>query len=118
MLTAYRRHKSNCSHRKEGRGYRRCQCPIWVDGIFEGAEIRQSLRVQTWDDAERELEALKRRLREPSGAADGSITLTHAWDEFVADAEARNLREPSLRKYRYLRADMERFAGSAGLRFV
>jgi integrase/recombinase XerD len=118
MLTSYRRHKANCPHKGEGRAYRRCSCPIWVDGVFDGLEIRQSLRVRTWEDAERELEKLKRRFTEGSAPADGPATLKQAWDEFIRDAEARNLREASLRKYRYLRTDMERFAESAGLRFV
>jgi len=118
MLTAYRRHKTNCAHRAEGRAYRRCSCPIWVDGIFDGGEIRQSLRVRTWEDAERELEKLKRRLTEGSAPAAGPVTLKQAWDDFISDAEARSLREASLRKYKYLRIDMERFAEAAGLRFV
>src|SRR5436309_12621527 len=59
MLTIYRRHRKNCGHRGDGRAYRRCSCPIWTDGIFDGAEIRQSLKVGTWDEAERELERLK-----------------------------------------------------------
>ena len=118
MLTPYRRHKRNCAHRADGRAYRRCSCPVWVDGIFDGVEIRQSLRVRTWDDAERELEKLKRRLTEGCAPADGPVTLKQARDDFISDAEARNLREASLRKYKYLRTDMERFAETTGLRFV
>src|SRR5262249_54788643 len=118
VLTPYRRHKKNCPHREKGRAHRRCACPIWVDGVFDGAEIRQSLRVHTWEEAERELEKLKQRLMQPGQVADGPITLKHAWDEFAHDAGARNLREATLRKYRYLRADMERFAAVSGLRFV
>ena len=38
MLTIYRRHRRNCSHRSEGRGYRRCLCPIWVDGMHDSKE--------------------------------------------------------------------------------
>ena len=118
MLSIYRRHLKTCPRRNEGRAYRRCKCPVWVDGFFNGAEIRQSLRVQTWDDAERELEKLKCRLTRSGGTTDGPVTLKHAWDEFVKDAEARNLREATIRKYKYLRADMERFAVDTGLRFV
>ena len=36
----------------------------------------------------------------------------------MRDADARNLKESSLKKYKYLRADMERFAAAQGLRFV
>jgi integrase/recombinase XerD len=118
MLTPYRRHKKHCPHRARGRAYRRCSCPIWVDGVFDGAEIRQSLKVHTWEDADRELEKLKRRLTDGSLPADGPVTIERAWDDFISDAEARNLRDESLRKYKYLRTDMERFAKTAGLRFV
>src|SRR5438552_1492588 len=118
MLTPYRRHKISCPHQNKGRAYRRCNCPIWVDGVFDGAEIRQSLRVHTWEEAERELQKLKQRLTQTGSTADSPATLKHAWDEFTRDAEARNLREATLAKYKYLRADMERFAASQGLRFV
>ncbi len=118
MLTPYRRHKITCPHREKGRAYRRCSCPIWVDGIFDGSEIRQSLRVHTWEEAERELERLKARLIKPEEVTSGPTTLTHAWDEFERDARSRQLCEPTLNKYKYLRADMERFAAAEGLRFV
>jgi site-specific recombinase XerD len=36
----------------------------------------------------------------------------------LAYSVARNLREASLKKYKYLRTDMERFAAGAGLRFL
>jgi hypothetical protein len=32
MLTIFRRHKKSCEHRQEGRSYRRCRCPISVEG--------------------------------------------------------------------------------------
>ena len=50
--------------------------------------------------------------------ADGPVTIARAWDDFIADAEARNLRAESFRKYKYLRTGMQRFAEAAGLRFV
>jgi integrase/recombinase XerD len=74
--------------------------------------------VHTWDEAERELEKLKQRIRTPQTSADGPISLQHAWDEFEHDAKARGLREPTLNKYKYLRNDMQRFADVEGLRFV
>lgn len=47
MLTIYRRHRKNCKQRMEGRDYRRCLCPIWVDGSLNGVEIRKSLGFAT-----------------------------------------------------------------------
>jgi integrase/recombinase XerD len=118
MLTIYPRHKKTCPHRDEGRTYRRCKCPKWVDGRYEGIDVRQSLKVTTWDEAEVELEKLKTGLRAPTEKSAGLVTLADAWDAFEADAKARGLKEASLRKYAYLRTDMERFATDTGLRFV
>src|ERR1051326_9515622 len=117
MLTLYRRHKKDCSHRDKGRTYRRCNCPVWVDGTFERIDIRKALHVRTWEDADRELDLLKKRLteREPTR---GPVLLSVAWDEFVRDATARGLKERSLNKYRYLRKSMEAFAACQGLRYV
>jgi integrase/recombinase XerD len=88
-----------------------------LDGVFNGADIRQSLRVNTFEDAELELEKLKQRFEKP-GATDGPVTISSAWDAFDADAKSRQLKEPTLNKYKYLRADMERFAHREGLRFI
>lgn len=118
MLTPYKRHKKDCVHKSKGRAYRRCTCPIWADGVFNGAEIRLSLRVNTFEDAERELEKLKQKLEKPGTTTDGPVTISSAWDAFEADAKSRQLREPTLNKYKYLRTDMERFARGAGLRFI
>jgi hypothetical protein len=52
MLTIYRRHRKNCSHRTEGRAYRRCLCPIWVDGVLVDKEIRESLKIRDWQRAQ------------------------------------------------------------------
>jgi hypothetical protein len=86
--------------------------------LFDGVEIRQSLRVHRWEEVERELERLKQRLTKPKQPSDGPTTLAYAWDEFERDAKSRQLREPTLNKYRYLRNDKERFAAQQGLRFI
>lgn len=60
MLTAYRRHLKTCPHRSKGRTYRRCSCPIWVQGTLEGQSVRRSLDLANWERAAeviREMEA-------------------------------------------------------------
>lgn len=52
MLTIYRRHRKSCEHRAKGRKHRHCQCPIWVDGFLSGQEIRESLKVRDWQQAQ------------------------------------------------------------------
>ena len=120
MLTTYRRHVKTCAHRSEGRKYRRCRCPIWVDGSVKSIEVRQSLKERTWEDAEIEKQKLEQRLAHPQEAAQEleAITIERAWDDFVSDANARGLREPTLNKYRYLRRQMEQFAKDQGIRYL
>ncbi len=117
MLTVYRRHEKSCEHRAVGRGYRRCKCPIWVDGFIGDQEIRHSLRLRDWakaQDVVREWEAAG----EQSAPQTEPITIEHAWDQFLEDAEARNLGPSTLSKYKLLRRRMERFAAQLGLRFI
>ena len=114
----YKRHLANCVRGAKDRTYSRCNCPIWVYAVVNGKELRKSLKVTTWEEADRELERLKLKLAEPETSTNGPVTLSHAWDEFKSDAVSRQLREATLAKYKYLRADMERFAAERGLRFV
>ena len=68
MLTIYRRHVKDCEHGGEGRKYRRCRCPIWVDGFLKGAEIRKALEVRNRVElADSDGDELRRRARRPCG---------------------------------------------------
>src|SRR5437667_4108828 len=98
MLTIYRRHRKNCKQRIDGRGYRRCLCPIWVDGSLNGIEMRKSLRLRDWQRAQelvRQWAADGKRVEKPK-----PLTVKEVCQKFLA--EARNLREPTLYKYRLL----------------
>jgi integrase/recombinase XerD len=117
MLTVYRRHRKNCKHLLEGRKYRHCQCPLWIDGILGGVEIRESLKIRDWQRAQqiaREWEVKGKRIED----APQPITFKQACDKFVADAEARGLREPTLYKYKLLFRQLQSFAKDRGLRFL
>ncbi len=46
------------------------------------------------------------------------VTIAQAWTDFLADAQARNLREPTIYKYELLSRQMARFAQDCGLRFI
>src|SRR6516164_1617369 len=116
MLTIYRRHRKNCKQRTEGREYRRCLCPIWVDGSLNGVEMRKSLRLRDWQRAQdlvRQWEADGKLNEKPA-----SLTVKEACDKFIADAEARNLREPSLYKYRLLFRQLQDFASVNRIPFI
>src|ERR1700732_2439454 len=116
MLTIYRRHKRNCEHRSDGRHYRRCQCPIWVDGFLGSKELRESLKCRDWQRAQdliREWEAKDQRVvqTEPQ-------TIEAACKEFLADIEARKLHSSTIRKYKLLGRQLKEFAQNSGFRFL
>jgi len=99
VLQLYRRHRPPCRHRS--RRFRNCKCPIWVQGSLGREYVRRSLDLRSWDaatDLVRGWESAGRvgeqRVQAP--------TIAEAADKFLADAEARNLRPASLKKYRRL----------------
>jgi integrase/recombinase XerD len=113
MLTIYRRHRKACKQRHDGRSYRRCLCPIWVDGLVGGTEIRKSLKTRDWQAAHelvRQWEAEGKREERPA-----PIRVKQACDKFISDAEARGLREPTVYKYRLLFRQLQDFASVYGL---
>ncbi len=128
VLTIYRRHLKKCEHRDEGRKYRRCHCPIWVDGFLGGQEIRKVLR-DPRDPAARETVCDWQKAQdiardwEAENAIDqttdsGPVTIKEARESFVVDAEARNLREGTVRKYRLLFRQLQGFADAQGIRYL
>jgi len=98
MLTLFRRHKIGCKH--TSREDRRCSCPIHVEGRLGNRRIRQSLKLTSW-------EAAQRKVRE--WEADGQIaeeaepiTVLEAIAQFMEDCRARNLSAGTLGKYHHL----------------
>lgn len=137
MLTIYRRHLTTgfgaekddpCPHTSKGRKYRRCSCPLWVQGTLGGTPVRKSLDLTNW---ERATEVV--RDMETTGELDAPqsdrITITNAIVKFIADATARNLAPSTLKKYRVLLGPpsdtkrersptMTEFCAQKGIRFV
>lgn len=119
MLGIYRRHQKSCPHRKDGRRYRRCRCPVWVDGHLNGAEIHKTLGTRDWQKGQE----LVRKWEADGDTAAGTaatdlVTLGQAWQRFLADLEARRLVPSTVRKYRSLCRQMQRFAETRGLCFL
>ncbi len=112
MLQIYRRHYPPC--RYKSRRYRRCPCPIWVQGSLAGEWIKKSLGVTSWEaatDLVRGWESaggIGQQRREIPSVAD-------AINKFLIDAEARELRPTSIRKYRqFLEKQLLPFAEATG----
>src|SRR5262244_1211903 len=117
MLTIYRRHRKKCTHRSDGREYRRCRCPVWIDGTLNGEEVRESLKTWDWQRAQEIAREWEANGRMPAPAEE-PMSVKEACDKFLADATARGLREPTLYKYRLLFRRLQAFAEDRGMRFI
>jgi integrase len=118
MLTIYRRHIKTCSHRSEGRKYRRCHCPIWADGFIGREEIRETLKTRNWEEAQqkiREWEAERTRSQAP---ADNRLTVEAACEKYLADSRSRQLGTAAIYKYNLLTRQLTAFAVERGVRFL
>jgi integrase len=115
MLNLYRRHQKHCPHRHKGRDHLKCRCPIWVDWRVSGKRIRKPLGLRDWQVAQQ-----RAREMEATGLVQGGapITVDEAFKKFIADAEARNLRKSTLRKYDLMHWNLIAFCQNRGLVFL
>jgi integrase/recombinase XerD len=114
-LRIYRGHGKACPHRNAGRKQDRCRCPWWIDGVIDGRRYNKSLRTQNRNVAEEKLRQL-----EIGEALDPQAcpSLAEACESFLLDAQARELREPTLYKYRLLFKRLKSFSEQSGLHYV
>jgi integrase/recombinase XerD len=118
MLTIYRRHLKDCTHRDEGRGYRDCRCPIWVDGFLrKEGEIRRSLKTRSWTRANTTLHEWE-AAEEITGAEDEPTTIQQVTDEFITSAASKRLKKSTIGRYQIIFRQLNAFAVREGLRFV
>jgi integrase len=99
MLRIYRRHRALCQHSSER--YRRCSCPIYVEGTLAAESIRKSLDLTSWEAAS-DLVA-KWNASGQIGVVRVEIPpVKEAVSKFFEDATARGLKAPTLQKLRIL----------------
>lgn len=99
MLTLYRRHLKRCSKAAD-RFYKRCSCPMWVEGTATGEYIRRSLRTGSWERAVDLARAIE-QAPEPGATPEREeqpVTIEEAVTNYLADAKARELSEATLYK--------------------
>jgi integrase/recombinase XerD len=99
MLTLYRRHLKRCS-KTDDRYWKRCSCPMWVEGTVSGSYIRRSLQTASWERAQNlahEIETADDPKAAPA-KKEQPVTIQLAVDEYLADARARDLAESTLSK--------------------
>ena len=99
MLTLYRRHLKGCSKASD-RFYKRCTCPMWVEGTTNETYVRRSLKTGSWERAQ----ALARVIEEaddPTSTPERKaepVSVAQAVTEYLADAKARELSEATIYK--------------------
>lgn len=42
-----RRHAEKCPHRAEGKAWKRCKCPVWIEGTWRGAYVADEAKGET-----------------------------------------------------------------------
>lgn len=120
VLTIFRRHVSSCSH--TSRSYRRCKCPIHVEGSLGGEKVRRSLDLTSWEAASTRIAEWNAIGRiPPAGASDPAEPkrLEDAIEKYLADAQARNLRDSTIRLMEgLLRTSFLAWANDHGYRYL
>jgi integrase len=116
MLTIFRRHLRDCPHRS--RRYRRCQCPISVEGSLRGEKIRRALDLTSWEAASELVTGWN---------ASGQLgvikvdvpTVDEAVQKFFEDVAARGLKPPTVGKLKnLLEKRLQHWCRSRGFRLL
>jgi site-specific recombinase XerD len=123
MLNLFRLHKKSCSAERGDRKFRRCQCPIHVEGMCGGKPIRESLKTTNWQAAQTRVSAAEARgdwrAAQDTVEAGEPTTIEAASKRFLDEIEhGRRLNDATLKKYRLMLSDLAHFAGEKGFRYV
>jgi integrase len=97
MLTIYRRHRAGCKCTSRRA---KCFCPIWVQGILRGEEMRKSLDLTNWEAAAklvRDWEIERPREVPPVGEAS---------KRFLDDLGRRGLSPDTIQKFALLTREL------------
>jgi integrase/recombinase XerD len=97
MLNLWKRHSTDCRHVK--RTFKRCGCVVWVSGSLHGQKMRKSLGIRNWD-------AAQRVVRDWEAKMASSVSVSEAFNRFMADCAARSLGVETMKKYLLLRREM------------
>lgn len=112
MLTVFRRHLTTCKHAKKGRSYRSCGCPLYVEGILHGEQVRKSLDVRSWEAGQKlvrdwEVHGLK-----------AVVSLSFAYERFISHHRANGTSKDMIRKHEKLGEEMVEFLGDMPMRGI
>ncbi len=123
MLNLFRRHLKRCKAGEYDRSYRRCTCPIHVEGKCGEEFVRESLKTSNWEKAQLRVSTAEGRgwWKIPPPGADvlttrpTSIEVAEAKKRFINNAtKALKLSPPTLRKYAAMFKRLEKFTTAKG----
>jgi hypothetical protein len=116
MLTIFRRHLKACP--QHSRRYRRCQCPIWIEGTLGLEDVpRRSLNLTSWDAAE-EYVRESNRTGKVGGTSAKPMLIAEAVELYLTDVESR-VRVSTVRLHRVLLRDsLLVWCGDKGYRYL
>ena len=115
MLTLYRRHLKGCPHAKKGRRYRRCHCPIWVQGTLAGQQLRRALDLTSWEAATDQVREWESR----GGLSAELVRIEDAVGRFLVDARARHVKASTIKNLQVLlEKDLVPWAEANGYRYL
>jgi integrase/recombinase XerD len=100
-LTIFRRHLKRCP--QKDRYFRRCQCPIHVEGTLGTEEVRKGLNLTSWEAAQN-LIAEWNRAGKVGGDRVEPVSVTEAVELYLSDVAAR-VRPSTVRLHRVLLRD-------------
>ena len=94
---------------------RECSCPIFKEWRVAGVKHRKSMKTGNYQKAlaiirQEEITGIKRLTTSPA--------IKDECDKYIQDAEARELKEPTLYKFRLLFRQLQDFATDKGLIFI
>jgi len=119
MLTIYRRHSRKCAHRSKGGEWRKCNCPINLEGQLGTKYVRESLGIRSWEAAQVKVRDLEAQSLFPEEVETAPVTVEQAIAMFLRDAKARQISDVWYGKLRYtLETQLAQFATNHGLHYI
>jgi len=114
VLTLYRRHLAECPHAGMGRRYRRCKCPLWVQGTLGGHKLRRALDLTSWEAAQ----DLVRTWEAQGSISAELVRIEDAVRAFLDDAKARALTPHTLKNLRAVLDGLQAYCKTKGFGYL
>jgi len=119
-ITPYRRHSAECPHKSQ-RGYKKCQCPMWLERWDKGKCLRKSAKTRSWEQGQKLARAEEQRYEQvalgekPKPVA---VTVEEAATSFMDTKKGEGLDKDTLQKHRRMTALLLDYCHRKNLLFI